>query len=507
MRLPRASGVLLHPTSLPSAHGIGDLGPEARRWIDALAAAGQSWWQILPFGPTGFGDSPYQCFSSFAGNPRWVAPEGLVAAGLLRDSDLEPRPQFPPGRVHFGLLVPWKRRWLELAAKRLLRGTVVHLAEAFARFREREGWWLEEYALFLALKDTYGGAVWSDWEPAVARRKPAALRSWREKLAEQVDVYCAWQFFFFQQWDAVRQYAASRGVRILGDVPIFVAYDSADVWLHPELFFLDARGKPTVVAGVPPDYFSATGQLWGNPLYRWDVMMANGFRWWIDRIRHTLRFVDVVRIDHFIGFTRYWEIPAGAPNAVLGRYVPVPGAEFLRALRAALGALPLVAEDLGAVTPEVDALREQFELPGMKVLQFAFSSDANNRFLPHNYTGNFVVYTGTHDNDTTVGWYRTASPEERRYLRRYLGHESREVAWDLIRLGSASVADTCIVPVQDLLSLDSEARMNYPGRASGNWTWRLLPDQLEPQVWERLYDLTATYGRLPQRTLATAVTA
>lgn len=495
MRLPRASGVLLHPTSLPSKFGIGDLGPTARAWIDQLATAGQQWWQVLPLGPTGFGDSPYQCFSAFAGNPWLISPEDLIAEGLLEPADLEPLPTFPSGRVDFGQVIPWKRSWLQRSAERLRKGVSPTLTARYEEFRQRAAGWLEDYALFSALKDAFGGKVWSDWDADLVRRDPQALRKWRERLALEVDTYAAWQFFFFHQWSALREYAHARQVKIFGDVPIFVAYDSTDVWVHPEMFFLDAAGKPTVVAGVPPDYFSATGQLWGNPLYRWQRMAEDGYRWWIERVRWTLDLVDLVRIDHFIGFVRYWEIPAGAPTAVTGRYVPGPGADFLAALEKALGGLPLVAEDLGAVTPEVDALRDQFQLPGMKVLQFAFSSDATNRFLPHNYTRNFVAYTGTHDNDTTAGWFRTASAAERRYAREYLGRRGTDIAWDLIRLGMASVADTFIVPAQDLLSLGSEARMNYPGKPHGNWRWQLLPGQMTQAVWDRLANLTEVYGR------------
>lgn len=496
MRLPRASGVLLHPTSLPSKFGIGDLGPPARQWITELANAGQHWWQVLPLGPTGFGDSPYQCFSAFAGNPWLISPEDLVAAGLLEKSELDPLPPFPQGYVDFAKLIPWKRSWLTRAAERLLKGAPAALAERFHNFRQRAGWWLEDYALFSALKDAFAGRVWSDWDAELVRRDPGALRRWRERLASTVDTYAAWQFFFFEQWHALREYAHAHRVKIFGDVPIFVAYDSADVWVRPELFFLDEKGKPTVVAGVPPDYFSATGQLWGNPLYRWQRMAEDRYLWWIERIRWTLELVDLVRIDHFIGFVRYWEIPAGAPTAATGRYLPGPGADFLTTLERALGGLPLVAEDLGAVTPEVDSLRDQFDLPGMKVLQFAFSSDATNRFLPHNYTHNFIVYTGTHDNDTTVGWFRTATTAERRYARQYLGKQGTDIAWDLIRLGMASVADTFIAPAQDLLSLGSEARMNYPGKAQGNWRWQLLPGQITQKVWERLGRLTEIYGRV-----------
>lgn len=499
MRLPRASGVLLHPTSLPGPWGIGDLGPEARAFVDGLAEGRQRWWQVLPLGPTGYGDSPYQCFSAFAGNPLLLSPQELIEEGLLRPHDLEPAPRFADGRVDFGVVTPWKRNWLRRAARNFLDGPPRSLAQEYAAFRQAEAFWLDDYALFMVLKEAHGGASWTQWEPAVVRRKPEALALWRARFAHQLEEHAALQFFFFRQWQKLRAYAAERGIGLIGDVPIFVAHDSVDVWCHPELFFLDDDGQPSVVAGVPPDYFSATGQLWGNPLYRWERMAEDGYRWWIERVRCTLQLVDVVRIDHFIGFTRYWEIPAGSPTAERGRYLPGPGARFLEALRAALGGLPLIAEDLGAVTPEVEQLRDQFELPGMKVLQFAFASDPRDRFLPHNFTPNFVVYTGTHDNDTTVGWFRSASAQERSFAQRYLGRSGEDIAWDLIRLGLASVADAFIVPVQDLLSLGSEARMNFPGRPQGNWRWRLRPGQLSSAVWQRLADLTYTYGRTPAR--------
>jgi len=497
MRLPRGSGVLLHPTSLPGRFGIGDLGPEARAFVRGLARAQQQWWQVLPLGPTGFGDSPYQCFSAFAGNPLLISLEDLVEEGLLDEKDLHAAPSFPAESVDFGRLTPWKLQVLRRAARNLLSGRNANAASAFGRFRAEQAFWLEDYALFMALKQARGGTVWSDWEPELVRRDEVALRRWRTKLQAEVDEAAAVQFLFFHQWQRLRSHAAELGIRLIGDVPIFVAYDSVDVWCHPELFFLDENRRPTVVAGVPPDYFSATGQLWGNPLYRWEEMARDGYRWWIERVRSALALVDLLRIDHFIGFTRYWEIPAGAPTAERGRYVPGPGADFLRALQDALGGLPLIAEDLGAITPEVEALRDAFDLPGMKVLQFAFASDARDRFLPHNYTPNFVVYTGTHDNDTSVGWFRSAAPRERSFAQRYLGRSGEDIAWDLIRLGMSSVADTFVVPAQDLLSLGSEARMNFPGRPEGNWRWRLRPGALDEKVWERLADLTEVYGRNP----------
>lgn len=507
MPLPRASGVLLHPTSLPGPWGIGDLGPEARAFVDGLAEARQRWWQVLPLGPTGYGDSPYQCFSAFAGNPLLISPQELLDEGLLDPRDLEAKPQLVEGWVDFGQLTRWKMSWLRRAARNFLTSRTGSLAQEYAAFRREQAFWLDDYALFMALKEAHGGVAWTEWDTALVRRAPQALADWRARCELKIEEHAILQFFFFRQWHKLRTYASERGVGLIGDVPIFVAHDSVDVWSYPDLFFLDEQGQPSVVAGVPPDYFSATGQLWGNPLYRWERMAEDGYRWWIERVRCTLQLVDVVRIDHFIGFTRYWEIPAGSPTAEHGRYLPGPGAHFLDSLRAALGGLPLIAEDLGAVTPEVDRLRDQFQLPGMKVLQFAFASDPHDRFLPHNFTSNFVVYTGTHDNDTTVGWFRSASARERAFAQRYLGRSGRDIAWDLIRLGLASVADTFIVPAQDLLSLGSEARMNFPGRPEGNWRWRLRSGQLTGAVWQRLADLTEIYGRAGSQTAATVLTA
>lgn len=484
----------MHPTSLPGPYGIGDLGPAAYRFVDWLAAAGQRWWQVLPLGPTGFGDSPYQCFSAFAGNPTLISPEALFADGLLGASDLRNAPEFSAERVDFAAVGAWKRPLLGRAAD-ALRQSGSALRDEYESFRQQQASWLDDFSLFLALKEAHGAGTWSDWPQALATRQPAALAESRRHLGMACEEHAIGQFLFFRQWSALKRYAAERGVQFIGDLPIFVAYDSADAWARPELFFLDACGKPTFVAGVPPDYFSATGQLWGNPLYRWEVVAEQGYGWWIERMRTTLTQVDFVRIDHFIGFTRYWEIPAGEMTAVKGRYLPGPGADLLETLRHALGGLPLIAEDLGVVTPEVVALREQFELPGMKVLQFAFGADPTASFLPHRYTPNFVVYTGTHDNDTTVGWFATAPEHERHLARRYLGRHGDDIAWDLIRLGMSSVADTFVAPVQDLLALGTEARMNHPGRAAGNWSWRLQEGQLGERHAQRLRDLVEVYDR------------
>lgn len=505
MTTARSSGVLLHPTSLPGRHGIGDLGPEAYRWVDFLAGSRQTLWQVLPLGPTGYGDSPYQCFSAFAGNPLLVSPDLLLEDGLLTADDLADPPGFPAERVDYGPVIEYKSRLWAKAFEAFQRGGAARagLREAFDAFCATNAAWLEDYALFMALKDAHGGRVWSAWERALARRESAALARARRKLADSIAAHQFRQFLFFRQWQPLKAYANERGIRIIGDIPIFVAFDSAEVWARPELFHLNEAGRPTVVAGVPPDYFSATGQLWGNPLYRWEVLKASGFQWWIERIRATLGAVDLVRLDHFRGFEAYWEVPAGHPTAEVGRWVKGPGADFFQAVQSALctaggsrGArLPLIAEDLGVVTPEVVALRDQFSLPGMKVLQFAFAADAADPFLPHNYPRNCVVYSGTHDNDTTRGWYQTASERERDACRRYLGRDGRDIAWDFIRLAWASVAEMALAPLQDVLSLGPEARMNLPGRASGNWGWRYRSEQLNETLRDRLAELTRLYGR------------
>ena len=491
----RASGILLHPTSLPGRFGIGDLGPEACRWLDFLADAGQRLWQVLPLGPTGFGDSPYQCFSAFAGNPHLVSPERLLEDGLLEPAALEAAPDFPADRVDYGAVIEWKRVMLARAHARFAAGATPRLREAYGEFRGTHAAWLEDFALFMALKDLHGGAVWTAWEEGFARREPRALATAGERLAAVVDLHRFRQFLFFRQWSALRGRARERGVRIVGDLPIFVAHDSADVWAHPELFRLDERGEPTVVAGVPPDYFTRTGQLWGNPLYRWDEMRRDGYAWWVARLRGALELADLVRLDHFRGFESCWEVRAGEPTAEHGRWAPGPAEHFFETVRAAVGELPLIAEDLGMITPPVVALRDWLELPGMRVLQFAFDGDGRHPFLPHNHVRNCVVYTGTHDNDTSAGWYATAPERERDFARRYLGVDGDGIAWGLIRAAYASVADTVVVPLQDVLSLGPEARMNLPGRPDGNWTWRVDGAQLTGAVRDRLRDLTGTFGR------------
>ncbi len=507
MTFPRASGILLHPTSLPSCFGIGALGDEAYRFADFLAASGQSLWQVLPLGPTGYGDSPYACYSAFAGNTLLISPERLFEEGLLAKSDLDELPSLPTERVDFEGVHKTKEIVLGKAFARYQRTTDTELRSAFETFAEQNASWLDDYALFRALKSAHAGQAWHEWERSLVGREPAALASAREELHDQIEAHKFCQFLFFKQWFALKAYCNERGVSLIGDIPIFVAHDSADVWTNPDQFKLDERGRPTVVAGVPPDYFSVTGQFWGNPLYDWDRMLADGFKWWIERVRATLQTVDIARIDHFRGFAACWEIPGGDKTAERGRWVEAPGKELFAAIRDKLGELPIIAEDLGVITPDVEKLRDDCGFPGMRVLQFAFSSDTKNVDLPHNYHSNVVVYTGTHDNDTTVGWFKSVAGKgstrdakqvkrERDFCMKYLNTRGEEIYWDFMRAALSSVADTAIVPLQDLLGLGTEARMNLPNSTKGNWTWRFKREALTEGHGERLGDMTDTYGRV-----------
>jgi 4-alpha-glucanotransferase len=496
MPLLRSSGVILHPTSLPGPFGIGELGEHAERWVDFLADAGQRVWQVMPLGPTGYGDSPYQCFSAFAGNPYLISLERLRVAGWLTDADLDGE-AFDDDRVDYGPVIGFKLDRLSRAARRFFAEASPEARADFDAYRAGQADWLDDYALFMAIKEEHGGRSWDGWPAPLRDRDPDALDAARARLADAIERQRLWQHWFDQHWAQIRAHASARGVAIIGDVPIFVAYDSADTWANRELFYFDETGLPTVVAGVPPDYFSATGPRWGNPLYRWQRMAANGYGWWLARVRHTLHLVDVMRIDHFRGFAAYWEIPASEPTAVRGRWVKGPGQAFFDALRAGLGELPIIAEDLGVITPDVEALRDRNGLPGMKVLQFAFAGGAEDPYLPHNYERNCVVYTGTHDNDTSNGWYAQAPEVERDHVRRYLAREDANVAWELWRVASASVADTAVAPLQDLLGLGPEGRMNTPGVAAGNWTWRLTWDALPGWLAPALRELAELYGRVP----------
>lgn len=498
MDYPRQSGILLHPTSLPGRYGVGSFNRAAYDWVDFLAAARQSLWQVLPLGPTGYGDSPYQSFSSFAGNPYLISLEDLANEGLLDPTALPRAPHFPDHKVDFGALYQWKLPLLRQAAADFARAGAPQLRAEFDEFCADNADWLEDFALFMALKDAHGGLPWNQWGMDLRSRRPAALARAASEHAAAVFAHQFNQWLFFRQWGKLKAYANAKNIRIIGDIPIFVAMDSSDAWTNPDEFFLDADYQPTAVAGVPPDYFSVTGQLWGNPLYRWEAMRANGYAWWLRRIRAALRLYDIIRIDHFRGFAGYWEVPAGEPTAVNGQWVAGPGADFFAAVQRELGDLPIIAEDLGEITPDVIALRDDFKLPGMKILQFAFSTDASDKFLPHNYTANFVVYSGTHDNDTSRGWYEgSATEHERDHFRRYCHTDGHDAAWTLIAAAWGSVAAIAIAPLQDLLNLGTEARMNLPGRAEGNWAWRLLPEHLSPWLAARLLETTTLFGRDP----------
>jgi 4-alpha-glucanotransferase len=500
----RKAGVLLHPTSLPGPHGVGELGPEAYRFVDALAAAGQSLWQVLPLGPTGYGDSPYASFSTFAGNPLLISLDALVDARLLDPADIVP-PAFDPVKIDYGWVQYWKFPLLEAAAKRFLSGSDRAGFDAFCRDEAR---WLDDFALFMAVKEDYQkkaeaeklwGKMWSNfWDLDIRLKRPEAVAEWSARLADQIAVKKVLQYWFFHQWTALKTYANQRGVNIIGDIPIFVAADSVDVWANRRFFRLDDQGQPLVVAGVPPDYFSATGQLWGNPLYDWQALQADGFGWWLDRIRATLRLVDIIRIDHFRGFEAYWEIPFGAANATGGRWVKAPGHQLFETVRRELGSLPILAEDLGVITPEVEALRDAFAFPGMKILQFAFElgDTGRNPFLTHNYGSNAVVYTGSHDNDTTRGWLEADEPGHRAYALEYVRCIFDDGAWSFIRAALASTAVYAVIPAQDLLNLGSWARMNTPSTLGGNWAWRLKPGEFDT-VAGRLKAMTVMYGRAP----------
>jgi len=507
MKFRRSCGIILHPTSLPGRFGIGEMGAEAYRFIDWLAAAGQKIWQVLPLGPTGYGDSPYQCFSAFAGNPLLIDLEPLVEEGLLEGGDLDSAPSFPEDEVDYGRVIEFKIPLLNKASRAFHARASGSEREDYDDFTARHADWLDDFALFMAVKGAHKGAVWTRWERGIAQREPAAMEAWRRRLREEVEAQKFQQYLFFKQWEALRNYCHERGIVIMGDLPIYVAHDSSDVWADPELFLLDENGDPAYVAGVPPDYFSATGQLWGNPIYRWDVMARRGYGWWMERFQATLGMVDMVRVDHFRGFEAYWQVPAGESTAMNGEWVKGPGAQLFEVVEAALGRLPIVAENLGVITPEVEAIRKRFGYPGMSILQFAFGNDPQGPdFRPHNYPRERVAYTGTHDNDTTVGWWNSTAAtgsvrtsedirKEREFASKYLATDGTEINWVLIRTVLASVADIALYPMQDVLGLGTEARMNLPGRPTGNWRWRCRRDAMTPALAARLKELVTLYDR------------
>ena len=493
----RASGLLLHVTSLPSKYGNGDVGPAALAWIDRLREAGQSWWQALPLGPTGYGNSPYQPLSSFAGNELLVSPEWLVQDGLLREEECQAG-YFPREEIDYDATTAYKRRLLKTAWAHFAARGRGGLHDAYEQFRNDQAHWLEDYAIFRALKARYNGAPFLDWPRELVERVPTRLAAARLELSEIIHQVCFAQFLIFRQGERLRAYARSNGVRLIGDLPFFVSPDSSDVWANPEIFLLSEDRRPRFVAGVPPDYFSADGQLWGNPVYNWDTLRRSGYRWCIDRLRALLSHVDIVRLDHFRAFAAAWHVPAGAANARQGQWVAGPGADFFVAAKRELGGLPFIAEDLGLITPDVIELRDSQNLPGMRVLQFGFDGDPQNPHLPRNYVHNTVVYTGTHDNNTTRGWFETLPEKQRQTFWAYLGSapgESREAAPDLMRLAWSSSAALAMAPLQDLLNLGANARMNIPGQAKGNWRWRLTEEMLEPAAFDWLRDLTKKTGR------------
>ncbi|MBD2435913.1 4-alpha-glucanotransferase [Nostoc sp. FACHB-110] len=501
MPFPRTSGILLHPTSLPSRFGIGDFGAEAYQFVDFLAESKQQLWQILPLGPTGDSNSPYASYCAIAGNPLLISPDLLYKKGLISEDSLTNLPDFPAETVDFTKVIATKLPILKTACNNFKTHATLNQQQEFQDFCQSQAYWLDDYALFMALKQAHHGSSWHKWESAIAQRKPEALEKWQQQLAEEIFYHQYLQFEFFWQWSQLKRYANQRGIQILGDIAIYVAHDSADVWANPGNFCLDESGEPALMAGTPPDYFSSTGQLWGNPVYNWVRLKQDNFQWWVQRFQSMLNCVDLIRIDHFRGFQAYWAVNQGETTATNGRWIEAPGEAFFQVLKQELGQMPIIAEDLGEITPEVYALRDKFEFPGMKILQFAFGEglQAEKRFLPYNYESNSVVYTGTHDNDTTVGWFQQLLPPERKQVLSYLGcHNESEINWDLIRLALSSVANQAIIPLQDILGLGTEARMNFPGKAVGSWGWRYQSTALTPEISDRLRAMTLMYGRVSQ---------
>jgi 4-alpha-glucanotransferase len=496
LELQRGSGILLHPTSLPGKFGIGTLGKEAFEFVDFLKAAGQKFWNILPLGPTGYGDSPYQCFSAFAGNPLLISLEKLQKDGWLSPTDLILHRKFSDSRVEFGKVIGHKIPLLEKAYSRFLKNASHSRRLKFDAFCHNNRSWLDDYSLFMALKDRFGGKPWWEWDSGIRARNPVSIRKYRSECGEKANFYSFLQYLFQEQWFDLHLYAKRNGIRIIGDIPIFVAYDSADAWSNPGNFHFNKTLKPVKVAGVPPDYFSATGQLWGNPLYNWNALRKENFRWWIARFRSAFTLTDLVRLDHFRGFEAYWAVPFGEKTAVNGKWEKAPGEELFLQLKKTFGETPIIAEDLGVITPDVEKLRDDFHFPGMKVLQFAFDSDAANDHLPHRYRKNSVVYTGTHDNDTALGWFKKAKADTKRKAEEYLGAaDMKNISWKMIRAAWSSVAAVAIAPLQDVLALGNEARMNLPGTGSGNWQWRYRKGDLGPELAKKLKKLSKTFER------------
>jgi len=497
MLTERASGILLHPTSFPGPDGIGDLGSEAYRWIDFLKASGCQMWQILPLGPTGYGDSPYQCFSAFAGNPFLVSPLLLIEEGLLEITDLADRPSFPTECVDFGPVIIWKNKVLDRAFSRFHEKQPEAVTAAFIAFCQKNQSWLDDFSLFMAIKEEQNGQPWNIWPKPLKYHEANALNDFALSQAEKIEKHKFNQFLFYRQWEKLHRYAQENGIRIIGDVPFVVALDSADVWANPQLFLMDEDLNPTFIAGVPPDYFSRDGQLWGNPLYDWQVHEAQGYRWWLERLSAVLKLVDLVRLDHFRGFAAAWHVPFGSTTARNGKWIPGPGKKIFEVFQQKFPEMPIIAEDLGVITPDVKDMRDCFNLPGMKILQFGFTGDPEDDFLPHHYPVNCFAYTGSHDNNTAHGWYDQASAREQDFCRRYLNVSGDDISWSMMRAIWQSVANDVVAPMQDLLSLGAEARMNLPGSQSGNWSWRMLPNALNDQLQQRMWELNLLYSRLP----------
>ncbi|MBU0561825.1 MAG: 4-alpha-glucanotransferase [Bacteroidetes bacterium] len=499
MKFSRSAGILLHPTSLPGKFGIGDLGKEAFRFIDFMERAGQTLWQVFPLGPTGYGDSPYQCFSAFAGNPLLISPELLMDEGLLTNEDFSNQPNFDTKKIDFGTIIDFKYKILRIAFKNF-KSSGKEIEKECKHFCKENSYWLEDFALFMAAKNYHGGVLWTEWDAEIAFRKESKIEKWKKKLQDEIEFQKFVQFKFDEQWRNVRNYANSKNIKIIGDLPIFIAYDSSDLWANRHLFSVNEKGKLEKVAGVPPDYFSPTGQLWGNPLYRWDVMKKDKFSWWRKRLTKMYELVDIVRIDHFRGFEAYWEIPGDAKTAQNGEWIKAPGHELFATIKEKLGDVPILAEDLGVITKEVEKLRDAFKFPGMKILQFAFGEDMEEKFLPHNHIPNCVVYSGSHDNDTTRGFFEKEKQNGSgifEWAQNYMNFYDDNMCYAVIKTAYASVANIVVIPLQDMLNLGSEARMNFPGKLGGNWTWRFTWDQLTDDLADNYKQLTRMYERPP----------
>ncbi len=501
MKFKRSAGILLHPTSLPGKFGIGDLGDNALKFIDFLKEAGQTLWQVFPLGPTGYGDSPYQCFSAFAGNPLLISPEILAEEGLLSDEDLNSVPHFDPENVDYGPVINYKYNLLRKAYDNF-KSHKKSFKKECGKFCEKNGFWLDDYSLFMAVKAHHNGIAWTEWEEDIRLRKKGAIKEWTSKLEDKIEFQKFLQLNFFKQWDRVKAYAHEKEIQIIGDMPIYIAADSADLWANKELFSVDKKGRLKTVAGVPPDYFSATGQLWGNPLYKWKEMKKDDYLWWRQRFSQMFELFDIIRIDHFRAFDAFWEIPGDAETAINGRWVKAPGYDLFDTVKKYLGDLPILAEDLGVITKSVEELRDHFDFPGMKVLQFAFGPDGEKKFLPHNYIENCVVYSGTHDNDTTRGFFEEEKGNNSgifEWAQHYLNFYHEDIRWAVIKAAYASVANIVITPMQDVLNLDTKARMNFPGKLGGNWTWRLTWDQINGGLTGAYHHLAEIYDRPPRK--------